>query len=713
MSKNQYDFENVIQKAPLTGKIQSRQGKLTSNNRLVTTNMRNTKTGFRTSEKLYQAQNKLKADKFKKEKDPEKRIKELEEEINNLINDSNLSLFQNNLVEALEKAKEAQTKMKHLERFLENNDLNDYISVELYFSVGMNLANIYEKNQLYQEALSEYKKLLNARANEMSFLVRVNMGNLYFQQENYSASIKMYKMALDMAPSKFNAIKYKIMKNIGHAYVKKKEFIEAISAYEDVINKYPDFETAFNLMLCLYTIGDKEKMKPSFCEMLNIETYWNIEEDTTLDLENKKNKLKEDPLLSELTLRRNKAIKYITDAAKLIAPIIETDILKGYEWLIETLKNSKYPDIQSEIEISKALYYVKSKNIDIAIESLKSFEKKDKKMMTLASTNLSFLYLLEKKYTEAEKYCDMALQYDRFNAKALVNKGNCYFHRNNFTRAKENYLEAIGIEADCVEALYNLSFVNKKINCYGEALNALEKLRSIISNSPEVLYQIANIYEMVGENKKALKWYDLLNNLIPNDPNIHAKIGMLYALEEDEAQAYYHYLEGFKLLPINVDIIAWLGIYYVKNLNYERACFFFERASLLQPKEIKWNLMIASCNRRMEKYEKALKMYEKIHERDSENLESLRFIVQILQDLGRPCSEYQIKLRKLEREQEAYQGGFVNFENDNNVEVEKKEVFDNRDVDESEEENQNNLVKNSNKNNNEVEFENDDIELPE
>jgi len=85
-------------------------------------------------------------------------------------------------------------------------------------------------------------------------------------------------MALDMAPSKYSVIKHRIMKNIGHSYVKKREFVEAISTYEDVLSKFPDYETAFNLILCLYTIGDKEKMKPSFLEMLNIETYWNVEE---------------------------------------------------------------------------------------------------------------------------------------------------------------------------------------------------------------------------------------------------------------------------------------------------------------------------------------------------------------------------------------------------------------------------------------------------
>ena len=102
---------------------------------------------------------------------------------------------------------------------------------------------------------------------------------------------------------------------------------------------------------------------------------------------------------------------------------------------------------------------------------------------------------------------------------------------------------------------------------------------------------------------------------------------MLYSSQNDEPQAYYHYLESFKLLPTNLDTIAWLGIYYVKNVNYDKACFFFERAALLQPNDIKWKLMIASCNRRMENYEKALKLYEQIHMYDPDNLESLRFIV--------------------------------------------------------------------------------------
>jgi intraflagellar transport protein 88 len=44
-----------------------------------------------------------------------------------------------------------------------------------------------------------------------------------------------------------------------------------MTIYEEVMEKDPDFETAFNLMLCYYTKGEKEKMKHNFCEMLGIE----------------------------------------------------------------------------------------------------------------------------------------------------------------------------------------------------------------------------------------------------------------------------------------------------------------------------------------------------------------------------------------------------------------------------------------------------------
>lgn len=83
------------------------------------------------------------------------------------------------MIGSLNLAKESVHKIKHLEKYVDGAGYKEF-NTDLYFAVIMNLANKYEKNQLYSEAISEYKKLLNAKSSETSFMVRVNMGNLHF-----------------------------------------------------------------------------------------------------------------------------------------------------------------------------------------------------------------------------------------------------------------------------------------------------------------------------------------------------------------------------------------------------------------------------------------------------------------------------------------------------------------------------------------------------
>ena len=56
------------------------------------------------------------------------------------------------------------------------------------------------------------------------------------------------------------------------------------------------------------------------------------------------------------------------------------------------------------------------------------------------------------------------------------------------TPAAFGHGKAIGVEADCIEAIYNLGLVYKRLNFYNESLQAFEKLHTIIPNSYEVIY---------------------------------------------------------------------------------------------------------------------------------------------------------------------------------------------------------------------------------
>ncbi|MEQ2183000.1 hypothetical protein GOODEAATRI_028102 [Goodea atripinnis] len=91
-----------------------------------------------------------------------------------------------------------------------------------------------------------------------------------------------------------------------------------------------------------------------------------------------------------------------------------------------------------------------------AVETLKTFEKKDSRVKSAAATNLSFLYFLEKDYDQADRYADLAMNADRYNPAALINKGNTVFVKKDYEKAAEFYKEALRNDSSCTEALYNL-----------------------------------------------------------------------------------------------------------------------------------------------------------------------------------------------------------------------------------------------------------------
>ena len=57
-------------------------------------------------------------------------------------------------------------------------------------------------------------------------------------------------------------------------------------------------------------------------------------------------------------------------------------------------------------------------------------------------------------------------------------------------------------------------------------------------------------------------------------------------------------LQSFRYFPSNIEIIEWLGAYFIDSQFVEKAIHYFERAAVIQPNQVKWQLMIASCHRR-------------------------------------------------------------------------------------------------------------------
>eukprot|EP01035_Chromulina_nebulosa_P025053 gene25053-32661_t len=430
----------------------------------------------------------------------EDKAKDMEKKVHRLIEASADALVAKDYLKLLEKAKEAGKAERSLCKFRESHNLAEQINLDLTYAICFNLANAYYHNKMYEEALNTYQLIVKNKQYPQSGRLRVNMGNIYYEQKKYPQAIKMYRMALDQIPSTGKELRFRIFRNIGNAFVKLGQFQDAIESYETIMNGSPDIQTAFNLMLCLYARGDKDKMKKHFIKMLSIPIPGMTEEDEeTKDDVADVTADRHDSLKEELAKKLRLSNEKLLSAARLIAPVIDEkdDWEAGYKWVIEQLR-ADYESVCSEFEIELAMVYMKKRRFDDAVNVLKAFERKDAPLRAIAGTNLSFIYFLEGDYQQAEKHADIAMKSDRYNAKALVNKGNCLYAAGDYNQARSMYLEAVGVEADCVEAIYNLGLVNLKLNNMQEASSAFDKLHTSLSNIPEALYQLGAIYEKTG-----------------------------------------------------------------------------------------------------------------------------------------------------------------------------------------------------------------------
>ncbi|XP_054643173.1 intraflagellar transport protein 88 homolog [Dunckerocampus dactyliophorus] len=594
----------------------------------------------------------------KKDDTPEEKIKMLEKKVNDLTTESCMAQSTGNSQLALEKAKEAERKERALVRQREQSGNVEQINVDLTYAVLLNLANQYENNEMYPEAMSSYQLIVKNKMFTNAGRLKVNLANIFVKQENYPKAIKFYRMALDHISDDYKEMRIKIMQNIGTVFVLLGQYSDAITSFEHIMSKSPNIRTGYNLILCYYATRDGDGMKNAFQKLLSVplgiddeDKYISANDDIKSNMLIEA--IKDDKLHQMERELKARAEKYVMTAAKLIAPAIEASFAAGFDWCVDLVKSSQYVELANDLQLKKAMTFFRQMHFDQAMKILKDVAKQDSRVKSAASNNLSSLFILEKDYEQAERYADLAMNADRYNPGAFVCKGNTEFVKQDYVKAAEFFKEALRNDSSCTEALRNLGLTYKKLNRLEDALDCFLKLHGILRDSAEVMYQLADTYELLEDPQQAIEWLMQVISVVPNDPKALAKLGDLHDLEGDKSQALHYYCESFRLFPCNMEVIEWLAAYYVQTQLYEKAIQYFERAILVQPSEVRWQLMVASCYRRSGNSQKALETYKEVHRRFPDDAQCLRFLVRLSQDMGlKEVQDYTAKLKKVEKMRE-------------------------------------------------------------
>ncbi|VDN27636.1 unnamed protein product, partial [Gongylonema pulchrum] len=431
----------------------------------------------------------------------EEKCRQMEKKVNELLKESIFAWEKGQMKQALEKAKEAVIYL--VGRPGEHGHC--YVSELQYMA-----------NNLLTEALNTYQVIVKNKMFANSSRLKVNIANIYFKQKDYKKAIKYYRMALDQVPNFQKSKRHlrypiKIMNNIGVAFIKCGEYDEAASTFEHCMEEKGDYNMALNLILTAYCLNDVEKMKDGFQRLLDLPALLDDEP---------KYADQQDFLLSQLiandTLKqwershRHTAEKTIFVAARIISSAIAPTFSEGYEWCVEAIRQSLYSPLAMEIEMSKAVALLRQGDLETA--SQVRFTNQALRVFPPALLNLSMQnidtgqaavalgsgtiryptkFVAKKQYClfhlqpvdvlsapfccvfiiavyqilqqgpskleDAVQYCEQALSLDRYNASALVNRGNIFFVLGDLEKAAQYYKEALSNEVSAFHT-ENLGF---------------------------------------------------------------------------------------------------------------------------------------------------------------------------------------------------------------------------------------------------------------
>ena len=77
------------------------------------------------------------------------------------------------------------------------------------------------------------------------------------------------------------------------------------------------------------------------------------------------------------------------------------------------------------------------------------------------------------------------------------------------------------------------------------------------------------------------------------------ELGQVHDVEGDKSAAFQYHYDAYKVFPGDIRVIEWLSSYYIESQFPEKASNYFNRASIIEPHQVKWHLMHASCLRKI------------------------------------------------------------------------------------------------------------------
>jgi tetratricopeptide (TPR) repeat protein len=196
-----------------------------------------------------------------------------------------------------------------------------------------------------------------------------------------------------------------------------------------------------------------------------------------------------------------------------------------------------------------------------------------------------------------------------FKESVYFHLGNAYNDHNMFDEAVAQYLTAIKIQPDYVDAHYNLGNVYRSLNMFDKAIEQYLIAIKLKPDYAEAYDNLGSIYRGNNMPGKAIEQYLIAITWQPDDENAHYNLGNVYRSLNMFDKATEQYLIAIKLKPDDAEAYNNLGLAY-KSLNmFDKAIEQYLIAIKLKSDYVDAHNNLGNVYKSLNMFDKALEQY--------------------------------------------------------------------------------------------------------
>lgn len=442
------------------------------------------------------------------------------------------------------------------------------------------VGNMYYRLGRYEEAIAAYEEAIFREGDNAVYFE--NLALMYEKKGNFQEALIQMQKALSLNPSEVFYIR-----RMGEFYQAEGQLTMAIDQFKQVLEHQPnDFFTLELLAKAYQEDGLWEEAVATYQHLIEIaesesrDIYHNLLGNLYYQMEAYQRAIDE----------YEKAIKLRPDVIVYYENIsLMYEVLEDWPNAIHALQEAAKRDPGKAIHLNRIgkIYY----RIGELTLAKAAFEDgvKNAPHQPESYSFLAELHLNQEQFSDAVYFYEQAAAVAEEEDKAYFFGmiGVTYRESDQYFESKEAFQQALGLAVDGQKSgyFYGVALACRGLNQYDEAIDALELAIADEQIEKDIYYNyLGNLYLEIGLYEQALDQYEAAINVYPKQPIYYDNLAYAHEMMGDVEQAELAYLKALNLSPNN-------GLYYYRLAdlqlrffsNTHKALNYFIKALELSP----------------------------------------------------------------------------------------------------------------------------------